>query len=222
MTKELYDFLVELSLNNDRTWFKERKDIYDGLRAGFEKDIQQLIDHLSDFDPELMGLRAKDCLFRIYRDIRFSPNKNPYKTHFAAYIARGGRKSERSGYYIHIEPDFSLVSGGIWQPPTPILKKIRQDIYENIDEFEEILNAPEFKSVYSSLVGEKLKRQPTGYPSDIPYDYLKYKDFCVQTVLPNSFFTASDWIEQTAELCKLQLPLHRFLNYSVDEYYETL
>lgn len=219
MTKELYAFLTELAIHNDRTWFKERKKLYDHLRLDFEKNIQLLIDQLAYIDPELMGLSAKECLFRIYRDIRFSPNKLPYKTHFSAYLAKGGRKSERSGYYIHIEPGRSLVSGGIWQPAPPILKKIRQDIYENVDELHEILENPAFKAVYPSLEGEQLKRMPAGYPADFPYDYLKFKDFCVTTVVPDSFYTSPNWIEQTVEHCKLQLPLHRFLNYSVDEYY---
>lgn len=218
MNKELYTFLSELQTNNQREWFKENKDRYDVLRKGFEKDIQLIIDQVASFDPEIAGLQAKECLFRIYRDIRFSPNKTPYKTHFSAYIARGGRKSERSGYYIHIEPGNSLVSGGIWQPETAILKKIRQDIYENIDEFNEILEESVFKAIYPGLVGQKLKRMPAGFPTDFSYEYLKHKDFCIDHQVEDSFFYAEDWLAQTTHLLRIQYPLHRFLNYSVDEY----
>ena len=116
MVADIISFLSELQKNNNRVWFQENKERYDGLRQLFIQDVQKLIDRISLFDPEVSGMEAKDCLFRIYRDIRFSPNKLPYKSHFAAYIARGGRSSDRGGYYIHIEPGNCMLSGGIWCP----------------------------------------------------------------------------------------------------------
>ena len=105
MNAEIMQFLTELKQNNNREWFQANKNRYDSLRKGFIDEVQQLIDRIALFDPEIAGLEAKDCLFRIYRDIRFSPDKTPYKIHFAAYMAScGGRGSERGGYYIHLEP----------------------------------------------------------------------------------------------------------------------
>lgn len=223
MVPEILSFLKELQKNNNRVWFQENKERYDSLRELFIKDVQTLINRISLFDPEIAGLEAKDSLFRIYRDVRFSPNKLPYKNHFAAYIARGGRSSERGGYYIHLEPGNCMLSGGVWCPAPKLLKKLRQDIYDHIDEFTGILDDPSFKESFPELEGELLKRMPAGFPADMPNgDILKHKDFCVVSVKPENFFTGDDWIERaTAEFLKL-LPLNRFLNYTVDEFHEKL
>ena len=101
MNEQIIEFLTELRSHNNREWFQDNKNRYDALRKGFIDEVQDLIGRISLFDPEVAGLEAKDCLFRIYRDIRFSPDKTPYKCHFAAYISQGGRASERGGYYIH-------------------------------------------------------------------------------------------------------------------------
>ncbi len=129
MNTQILQFLTELRENNYREWFQDNKKRYDALKDGFTEEVQQLINRIGLFDPEIIGLEAKDCLFRIYRDIRFSPDKTPYKTHFGAYIARGGRSSERGGYYLHLEPGNSMLSGGVWMPPTPLLKKLRQEFF---------------------------------------------------------------------------------------------
>ena len=134
MNAEIIQFLTELRQNNNREWFQANKSRYDFLRKVFIDEVQQLIDRIALFDPEIAGLEAKDCLFRIYRDIRFSPDKTPYKIHFAAYMAScGGRGSERAGYYIHLEPGGCLLSGGVWCPP-PALLKIRSyyGLYDKI------------------------------------------------------------------------------------------
>jgi uncharacterized protein (TIGR02453 family) len=182
--------------------------------------VEELIQRIAAFDPEIAGLDVKDCLFRIYRDIRFSPNKIPYKTHFGAYIAAlGGRKSPRSGYYLHLEPGNCLFSGGLWMPDPKLLKKVRQDIYDQIEEFAAILENPAFKAVYPNLDGNMLKRIPAGFPADFAYEsLLRHKDFCVTVIKPDSFFDEDGWLEQAVECYKLQAPFHRFLNYTVDEY----
>ena len=134
MNAEIMQFLTELKQNNNREWFQANKNRYDSLRKGFIDEVQQLINRIALFDPEIAGLEAKDCLFRIYRDIRFSPDKTPYKIHFAAYMAScGGRGSERGGYYIHLEPGGCLLSGGIWCPPPALLKALRKDILKTYD-----------------------------------------------------------------------------------------
>lgn len=220
MNQQIIAFLTELRTHNNREWFQDNKGRYDVLRQGFIDEVQELIERISLFDPEVAGLEAKDCLFRIYRDLRFSPDKTPYKCHFAAYIALGGRGSDRGGYYIHLEPGGSLLSGGVWCPPPALLKMLRREIYDHIEEFTEMLEEPKFKQTYPVLEGEMLKRMPTGYPSDSPYGYiLKHKDFSVVSYKPDSFFYEKDWMDKAVEDFKLLLPFNQFLNYTVDEYF---
>jgi len=219
MNQEILQFLRELRENNNRPWFQENKSRFDALNKVFIEEVQQLINHISLFDPELSGLEAKSCLFRIYRDIRFSPNKLPYKSHFSAYMAKGGRNSEYAGYYIHLEPDGCLLSGGIWMPQPKLLKILRQDIYDHIEEFASIIEEPSFKKSFPELEGETLTRMPVGYPADSPYGYImKHKDFSVISYRPDSFFCKEGWIEKAAEEYKKLLPFNQFLNYSVNEY----
>lgn len=220
MNKEIIQFLKELRDNNNREWFQANKDRYDVLRQAFIDEVQQLINRIALFDPEIAGLEAKDCLFRIYRDIRFSPDKTPYKIHFAAYMAsRGGRGSERAGYYIHLEPDRCMLSGGVWCPPPALLKALRKEIYENISDFVAILEDPAFKNIYPTMEGEVLKRMPAGYPADFKYDeILRHKDFSVASYKPEEFFFAPDWMDKAVDDFKKLKPFNQFLNYTVDEY----
>ena len=140
---EILQFLDELSRNNNRQWFNANKERYEYLRKAWLHNIQQLIEQMNAYDPSLQGLDARDCVYRIYRDIRFSPNKLPYKTHFGAVIGRGGRKCLLSSYYIHLEPgNKSGIYGGIWCPEPNVLKALRHAIDDNSDEFLEIINNP--------------------------------------------------------------------------------
>lgn len=219
MNAEIIQFLRELQENNNRPWFQENKERFDALRKVFVEEVQELIGQISLFDPEVAGLEAKDCLFRIYRDTRFSPDKTPYKTYMSAFIAQGGRKSERGGYYIHLEPGNSILSGGVWCPDAKLLKKLRQDIYDHIDEFVAIIEEPSFKAVFPVLEGDMLKRMPVGFPADSPYDYiLKHKDFSVICNKPDTFFSQPGWMAESVECFRKLLPFNRFLNYTVDEY----
>jgi uncharacterized protein (TIGR02453 family) len=220
MTPLILQFLKELEQNNNRTWFQENKARYESLREGYHEIVAELINRISLFDPSIAGLDVKDCLFRIYRDVRFSPNKLPYKTHFGAYIAmQGGRRSLYSGYYFHLEPGNCLFSGGLWMPDPKLLKKLRKDIYDHIEEFTGILEDPAFKAIYPELEGDTLKRVPADFPADFKYEaILRHKDFCVSTIKADSFFARKDWMEQAVECYQRLLPFNRFLNYTVDEY----
>ena len=217
--EQILSFLRALSANNYREWFQAHKEEYDRLRQAFTDEVQQLINRIALFDPEVAGLEAKNCLYRIYRDIRFSPDKTPYKNHFAAYIAMGGRGSLRGGYYLHIEPERCMLSGGVWCPAPPLLKQLRRDIYDHIEEFTEILENPAFKQHFPGLEGESLKRMPAGDPPACPCgDIWRHKDLCVVTQQPEAFFSRPDWLGQTAAIFELLQPFNRFLNYTVDDY----
>lgn len=219
MNAEILQYLHELSANNDREWFQANKERYDVCRKAFTKSVDELIRRISLFDPEVAGLEAKDCLFRIYRDVRFSPNKQPYKNYFSAYIAKGGRKSLYGGYYFHVEPDNIILSGGIWMPEPKLLKMLRQDIFNQIDEFTAILEEPAFKKMFPTLEGEVLTRMPAGFPADSPYGYiLKHKDFSVISYQPESFLLQKGWMDKAVEAYQLLLPFNRFLNYTIEEY----
>lgn len=213
---KLYDFLERLSENNNREWFHENKSEFDDLRALWMTDIQSLIDRMSDYDETLRGVDAKDCVYRIYRDIRFSANKLPYKTYLGAILAHGGRKSLKSCYYIHFEPGNSGLHGGIWCPDTQILSRLRHEIDDNIEEFLGIVNNVEFSSRYS-FVGNTLKMMPKGFPKDLPHaKYIKMKEYLVTMPKPDTFFRSENWIEKSAEDFKAMKPLHDFLNYVFD------
>lgn len=219
MNADIIQFLRELSQNNNREWFQENKGRYEVLRKVFVDEVQQLINRIALFDPQVAGLEAKDCLFRIYRDLRFSPDKTPYKAHFSAYMAQGGRSSERAGYYFHLEPGRCMLSGGIWCPPPKLLKMLRQDIYDHIDEFAGIIENPSFKDTFPVMEGEVLKRMPVGYPADFKCDeILRHKDFSFSATLPDDFFMTEDWLEKTADSFEKMLPFNNFLNYTVDEF----
>ena len=175
--KEILTYLSQLRENNNREWFQAHKEEYDRLRPLFIEKVQQLIDRISRFDHEIAGLDAKSCLYRIYRDIRFSPDKTPYKSYMSAYIAKGGRKSLRAGYYFHLEPGGSMLSGGVWCPEPKLLKALRQAVYDNYDELQEIVGNRRFRTLYHDWEGETLKIVPRPFPRDCEQaEWLKRKD----------------------------------------------
>ena len=140
MLEKSLAFLTVLKENNYKEWFHENKPLYEEAKKEFEPFVNILIQEIRSIDKEVGHLEPKDCIFRVFRDIRFSKDKTPYKTNFGAFVAKGGgRKSEFGGYYFHLEPDNCLLAGGIWMPQPDILKAMRQEIYHNIDEFLEIL-----------------------------------------------------------------------------------
>ena len=216
---ETLEFLEQLRRNNNREWFHEHKGWYDELRERFLTKGEALIRCLSSIDEEVAGTDVKACVYRIYRDIRFSSDKTPYKTYFSMFVARGGRKSPRGGYYLHIEPGNCLLSGGIWCPDPPLLKALRQAVYENYDEFLSIVEDPDFRALYPNLDGEVLKTVPRPFPRDCEQaEYLKRKDYVVTASVPDSFFRSTDWVEQAALKLGKIYPLNRFLNFTVDEF----
>ena len=176
----IFHFLNDLKDNNNKTWFDSKKDHYKKLKSDFEDFINNLITELRALDNQLEPIEAKDCIFRVYRDIRFSKDKTPYKTHFGAYITNGGRKSVFPGYYLHIEPGNSFIAGGMHNPPPDILKSVRTFIYDNVQEFRNIIEKDSFKKFFGDLPGNKLKMVPKGFPKDFEWiDLLKYKSYAV-------------------------------------------
>ena len=180
MKRTTIDFLYILKENNNREWFQANKNLYEEARSDFEYFAESLIPVVQSFEPRITNLAVKETMFRIYRDVRFSKDKTPYKTYFGSYIAPGGRKSIYCGYYMHIEPGNCFLAGGAYSPQSEYLKNIRSEIYYNLKEFEEILNDAIFKKTFGQIVGEKLKRPPKGFPAEFEgVELLKFKDFTI-------------------------------------------
>ena len=178
MDKVVFEFLKQLSVNNNKEWFHKNKPMYQKAKIAFEEYIQFLIGETSKFDNSLKGVNAKDCIFRIFRDIRFAKDKTPYKNNFGAYIVEGGRKSIKAGYYFHIEPDNSFIGGGVYCPQSEQLLSIRSEIHKNANTFISIINNKEFKKVFPDIYGEKLKAAPRGFDKNFEHiELLKYKSY---------------------------------------------
>ena len=213
---QLFNFLSLLSVNNNREWFNCHKEEFNDLRNLWLADLKLLIGRMAEYDNSLRGVDVKDCVYRIYRDIRFSPNKLPYKTYLGAVIARGGRKTPKSCYYIHFEPGHCGLFGGIWCPEQSILNALRHEIDNNIEEFLDIIDEPSFKSRYT-LSGDSLKTMPKGFPKDLPHaKYIKMKEYLFSMPVADDYFLRNDWIERAASDFKPSKPLHDFLNYVFD------
>lgn len=173
---ETLTFLKKLDKNNDREWFNAHKDQFIAAKENIAALTRYLISQIAKFDAEISGTLAEDCVFRIYRDVRFSKNKNPYKNNLGAYIAPGGRKSAMPGYYFHIQPGQCFIAAGLHMPESADLLKVRKAIDAKPKEFLKIVNAKVFKDRFGELHGEKLKLMPKGFPADHPLiEFLKMK-----------------------------------------------
>lgn len=210
----ILEFLRELRKNNNRVYFNETKGSYLAAKGAFEELVGGLIDDVVAFDDGVKYLSPQDCIFRIYRDVRFSPNKQPYKTHFGAYIApKGGRKSVLGGYYIHLEPDNCLLGGGIYCTYSPMLKKLRQGIFDNYGDLMSIVNAPDFKKNLKIVSSESLKKVPAGFPKDFEgVEWLKYKNYQLWHPMSDDEMANPQARERLLDVFKAMKPFNDFFN----------
>ena len=210
-------FLNDLQHNNNREWFNENRTRYEKARDNFKLFVEQLIARLSSIDSSIGTPEAKDCIFRIYRDVRFSHNKSPYKTNMGAYVAKGSRKGMYAGYYFHIEPNASFLSGGIYHIPNSILKKVREDIDYYADDFISIVQDPQFVEVFQSLGDDSLKRVPTGFAPDSPVaEYLKLKSITPSHALSNEQLISKGLLDYAESIYQRMHPLISFINRAID------
>ena len=182
-------FLRDLKKNNNKPWFEKNKSVYLDAKEDMETFVQQVIDGLGKIDPDIAPLQPKDCVYRIYRDVRFSKDKTPYKTNMGASLNRGGKKMPTAGYYFHCEPGRNLVGGGLWMPQAPELNKVRQEIDYNFAEWQKILKAPSFRKVFPEGLDQEdmLSRPPKGYDEENPaIEFLKLKSFIVTRTLSDA------------------------------------
>lgn len=209
-------FLLELSQNNNKEWFDTNRKTYEECRADFLVLLQQLIDGIAEFDESLLGVDAKKCIFRINRDIRFSKDKTPYKTNFGALLGAQGRKTEGTGYYIHVAPGHNFVGGGMYKPQPDVLAKVRQEIDYNSQDLIKIIESPSFKEMFGQIHGEQLKTAPKGYPKDHPFiDLLRYKSFYVLKDFKDKDFQSKSFVDKTLEAYREAKVFNGFLENAI-------
>lgn len=195
----IFSFLKKLEKNNNRNWFRIHKDEYDKAKAEFAAFLVVLIAEIGKFDKSVRYLEPQDVIFRIYRDVRFSKNKHPYKLNFGAAIVAGGRRTGKAGYYIHIQPGKSMLAGGIYHPEPEMLARIRKAIDVEGAELKKITHRTSFKKYFKKLAGDRLKRGPRDYPENHPYiEFLKHKDFLALHALSDSEVRAKDFVKVAA------------------------
>lgn len=218
LQKATISFLDGLAANNNKPWFDANRTLYDAAKQDFEAFVTALHKQIAALEPDVANQKPKDSIFRIFRDVRFAKDKAPYKPNFGAYFSRAGRKAPDAGYYIHIQPgEKSFVAGGLWMPEGPLLKKTRQEIDYNFNEFLGIINNPAFKKHYKKLDGEKLKTLPQGYTADNPaIDYLKFKSFIVSKPLADKDLASKTLDTKVMDLFAEMKPFVDFLNKAID------
>ncbi len=216
--KEILNFLSELKQNNNRDWFQQNKEWYLKIKSDHEKLVSEIITGLSVIDSQLQLLKPAECVFRIYRDVRFSKNKDPYKTALGAVFSKGGRKGKYAGYYLHIEPGNSFAGGGIWRPDSDVLKSIRYEIYNSPEELIDITGQEDFKRRFGEISGEKLKNPPKDFPPDFRHiELLKYKSFTVGQPFSDAMIVKDGFYEELMKTFHTMTPFIRYFNLAINE-----
>jgi len=215
--KDILTFLKAISKNNNRPWFEKNKPKYLAVKAQFEDFLEAFHKELLKFDESLAGLNPRKLGFRIYRDVRFSKDKRPYKVNMGAGFSQHGKMEQEPGYYIHIEPGKSFIAGGFYMPDSEKLAKIRQEIDYNTGAFLKVLNDRKFKSNFKGLDDfDKLKTAPKGYPKDHPHiDLLKHKSYIVSHSFTDKEVLDKKFVRSAAEKAKLIKSLNDFIKEAV-------
>ena len=215
--KTSLSFLQDLKKNNNKEWFHANRSRYDESRAEFLAFIESVVSEIGLFDTDLGPVDAKKTLFRINRDIRFSKDKSPYKTNFGAFIIKGGKKSGNAGYYFHLDPEGTFAGGGVYHPETHILKKVRQEIYGNPEEFITIITDRNFRDYFGDMYDDRLKTAPKGYPKEFEHmDLLQYKSYIVSRQFDTELVTGGGLVAETIRAFRLMHPMIRYINYALE------
>ncbi len=216
--ENILNFLSDLKANNNRDWFNNNKDRYLEVKSLHAEFLDKVIHGVAAFDNEIQLLPATECTFRIYRDVRFAKNKDPYKINMGAVIRRGGRKSNYAGYYLHLEPGATFAGGGQFMPAPEVLRAIRYEIYNFPQDFLDILSHPDFVKTFGALQEkDKLKRPPKDFPADAPMiEHLKFKSFTAGKLFTDEQVRNDTFLHDVINTFKAIQPLLRFLNRSTD------
>lgn len=214
LSKDLLQFLRDLTVNNNRDWFQANKARFQAANAEFIAFTDTVITGISKFDKDVSGIQGKDCVFRIYRDVRFSADKSPYKIHFGAHISPGGKKSEHgAGYYFHVESEQTFIAGGCYMPPADWLKAIREKIRKDAKPLKKIIDSAEFRKLFGEMAGEKLSRPPKGFAIDDPeIELIKRKSFLAVQKLKDKDVLAETFSDRIIEAAKVLKPFNAYFN----------
>lgn len=225
-------FFEELAMNNNSEWFHDNKPRWDAIRKDFAEFTQALIDEIRPLDPSLGNITAKDCIYRIYRDLRFTLDKRPYKTHIACFLPTGGnRKNAVPGYYLQLgmnelggtidnrhddttPHNGCVLGGGIFMPQPKDLEAIRKEIYYCIDELKVIMTEPNYQHFFGNTFWtlKKLSRPPKGYDASWPdVDLLKYKDYTTMYNMPDEHLTDGTLFHRAVEVFRATVPFNKFI-----------
>lgn len=215
LNPDILGFLADLAKNNSREWFADNRARYDAARADFISFIGVLLMEIEDFDPSVAGLDPRKCVFRIYRDIRFSHNKAPYKHNFGARIQQGGATNlhQRAGYYMNVEPGRCFLAGGAFRPTPEWLGAIRRRIDTDADPLKKILRAKKFRANFEGIEGEAVKTAPRGYAKDHPdIEFLRRKSFIVRHRMDDARMFTPGFLEHATAVYRSMRPFDDFLN----------
>ena len=213
-TTDSLRFLRALKRNNRREWFNAHRDDYEAhVRQPMTAIILRLAEDFRDFGPEFVA-SPKTSIYRIYRDVRFSENKAPYKTHVAAnFPTRGLLKHEGAGLYFHVSPEEVWVGGGMYAPPAPLLHAVREHIAGNARRLRTIVESPAFRRDVGVLRGDRLQRVPRGFSKDHEAaEYLKFRQFLAGRQFEPAFATSPKFYPGLLAVFKRVAPVLRFLN----------
>jgi uncharacterized protein (TIGR02453 family) len=210
--KPVLSFLRELAKNNNRPWFEQNRPAYERAKGLFEDLVDELILGLGAIE-DMRGVTAKDCVMRIFRDIRFSKDKTPYKANMAASIGPGGKKSYRFQYYLHIEPgDASMIAGGLHEPESAQINRFRAAISRNPRKFKTIVAEKSFKRYFGEIGGERLKTVPQGYDREHPeIELLRLKEVVAVHHLSDEDVLAPGFAKHVIKACTAMKPLLDYL-----------
>eukprot|EP01133_Synstelium_polycarpum_P003377 gene3377-3837_t len=214
-----FAFLKDIARNNNREWFAEHKAAYEQAKEDVLAFVKKLIPEIAKTDPLLSAdTDPKKCVLRIYRDVRFSKNKDPYKINFGIWFSSRTKVGPEPGYYLHLEPGNSFIAGGYWMPESAHLKLIRQEIDYNISDFLEIVKEKDFSEHFSFSMENSLKNAPKGYdPEDPNIAYLKLKSFEVIKNLKDEEFFKPEIVNKLKKYFETIYPLVAFLRNAIEQ-----
>ena len=220
ISKEAIAFITDLRANNNTEWMHDNKKRYENYKKEYHNFIASILNEMKPLDPSLENLEIKNCTFRINRDIRFSKDKTPYKTHISAWLSTNKNRKNSPGYYIHFDNENSFIAGGLWLPEANELKQIRKEIAFFYDDLEKIVNEKSFKKEFVAISRDEntvLKKAPKGYePDHVAIEFLKLKSFTSsQKINPKLFFEADFAKKMAAKLIALK-PFNEFLNRALE------
>ena len=220
--KAIIHFLRQLQCNNNREWFNAHKEEFLKHQARFHELVDEVIKEITVFDADVAGLIAKDCTYRIYRDVRFSSDKSPYKCHFGAFIAKGGKKAGNAGYYFHIStgggeeyPYCHMLAAGDYCYKPEVMKILREDIVNGEGDFDAVVKQADASFTLDN--DGALKRNPKGFPADAPYsEYIRLKFFCLTAIPDDEFWEGEDLAKRIASKFATTKPFLDYINRAID------